>query len=120
MKNLSLYLLLSIATLATTGCTAHNDIVAMSDAHLYNGNFGLIQNNEADRQVQEELIAMNLPTEVEMPQNMNPEWTTELIKEPDAFYANEYVAQKEVITYKYKFDKKFYKTAEWRAAQFDN
>ncbi len=120
MKNLSLYLLLSIATLATTGCTSHNDVISMSEAHLYNGDFGLIQNDAADRQVQQELVTMNLPIQVDMPQMMNPEWTTELTKDADAFYAHEYEEKEEVITYKYKFDKKFYKNAEWRAAQFDN
>lgn len=117
IKNLSLYLLLSIATLATTGCTAHNDVISMSDAHLYNGDFGMIQNDEADRIVQQELVAMNLPTQIEMPQNINPEWTTELTKAPDAFYAEEFVEKPEVITYKYKFDKKFYDHAEWRSAE---
>ena len=119
MKKLSLYLLLSVATLVTTGCTAHNDVISMSDAHLYNGDFGMIQNDEADRLVEQELIAMNLPTETEMPQNLNAGWTTELTKDPDAFYAEEFQPKPEVITYKYKFDKKFYTNAEWRTAKYE-
>jgi hypothetical protein len=42
----------------------------------------------------------------------------ELIKDADAFYAHEYVQKEEIITYKYKFDTKFYETAEWRRAEF--
>jgi len=114
-------LLLSIATFvtfSTTGCSSHHDIVSMSPVHEYSTNYGLIQDPNADRQIQEELVAMSLPTEVEMPQNLPEGWTTTLTKDPDTFYAEEYVPQKEVITYKYKFDKKFYKTAEWRSAEF--
>ena len=114
-------LLLSIATfitLSTTGCTSHQNIVRVSAAHGYNTNYGVLQDENADRQIQAELVAMSLPTEVEMPTNMKEGWTTTLTKDPDAFYANEYVPQKEVITYKYKFDKKFYKDAVWRSAEF--
>jgi len=113
--------LLSIATLITlltAGCSSHQNIVKVSEAHGYNTNYGLIQDENAERQIQAELVAMSLPTEIEMPTNLQEGWTTTLTKDPDAFYANEYVPQKEVITYKYKFDKKFYKTAEWRSAEF--
>ena len=118
MKNLSLYLLLPIITFISTGCSSHNEIVSVSDTHYYNENFGLVQNDAADRQVQQELLAMSLPTEVDVPIDMNAEWTMNLIKDPDAFYADEYVQKAEVITYKYKFDTKFYDHAEWRKAEF--
>jgi len=114
-------LLLSIATfvtLSTTGCSSHHNLVSVSEAHGYNTNYGLVNDERADRQIEAELIAMNLPTEVETPQNLKEGWTTNLTKDPDAFYENEYVPQKEVITYKYKFDKKFYKNAEWRSAEY--
>jgi len=114
-------LLLSIATfitLSTTGCTSHQNVVRVSEAHGYNTHYGLVQDENADRQIQAELVAMSLPTEVEMPQNLKEGWTTTLSKDEDAFYAYEYVEKEEVITYKYKFDKKFYKNAEWRSAEF--
>jgi len=114
-------LLLSIATLvsfSTTGCSSHHDIISMSQVHGYNTNYGVVQDPNADRQIQAELVAMSLPTEVEMPHNLPKGWTTRLTKDPDAFTEDEFVPQKEVITYKYKFDKKFYKTAEWRSAEF--
>ena len=46
----------------------------------------------------------------------DPSWTTELVLDPDAFTAEEYVEKPPVITYKYKFDKKFYDTPRWRSA----
>lgn len=120
MTKLQKLLLLSITTFAaisTIGCSSHNDIVSISDAHGYNTNYGLIEDERADRQIQAELVAMSLPTEIEIDSNMNADWTTTLEKDPDAFYAHEYVPQPEVITYKYKFDTKFYDHAEWRIAE---
>lgn len=118
MKNLSLYLLFSTITLVISGCSSHHDVISVSESHYYNENFGLVENDLADRLVQEELVAMSLPTKIDMPTDMNPEWTMELTKDPDAFYAHEYVEKEEIITYKYKFDKKFYNNAEWRKAEF--
>ncbi|CAA6813410.1 MAG: Unknown protein [uncultured Sulfurovum sp.] len=114
MKKLSISILLPITILMSSGCSSHHDVVSVSNTHHYDQNFGLVENHVADRQIHEEMLAMHLPKEVDMPSNMNPEWTTELNKDPDAFYADEYVEEPEVITYKYKFDKKFYDHAEWR------
>ena len=120
MKKLQNILLLSIATfiaVSTTGCSSHSNVVSVSSSHSYNTNYGLVANHQADQQIRAELLAMNLPTEVDAPRNMKAGWTTELSKDADAFYAHEYVETAEVITYKYKFDKKFYKNAEWRSAE---
>jgi hypothetical protein len=118
MKKLSLYLLLSSITLVISGCSSRNDVVSVSEAHYYNENFGLVQNNLADRLIQQELVAMSLPTKIDIHIDMNPEWTMELTKDVDAFYAHDYVQPDEVISYKYKFYKKFYDHAEWRKAEF--
>jgi uncharacterized protein YceK len=120
MKNTQKLLLLSITAFmltVTTGCSSHKNIVSVSNAHAYNTNYGIVKNDYADKQIQEELLAMNLPTQVDAVTNMKAGWTTELTKDADSFYAHEYVEQAEVITYKYKFDKKFYKNAEWRSAE---
>ena len=120
MNKLQKILLLSIATFmvtATTGCSSHSNIMSVSNAHAYTENYGIVDNAYADQQVQAELLAMNEPAQIDRPSNMKAGWTTELTKDADAFYANEFVAQPEVITYKYKFDKKFYKDAEWRSAE---
>jgi uncharacterized protein YceK len=119
MKKLSFYIILSITTLIISGCSSHKDVISVSEIHYYNQDFGLVQNYAADREIQQELLSMNLPTEIEVPRYMNPEWSMELTKDSDAFYAHEYVQQAEVITYKYKFDEKFYDHAEWRRAEFD-
>ena len=121
MQKLQKKLLLSLATfitLSTIGCSSHQNVVKVSEAHGYNTNYGILQDLNADSQIEAELVAMSLSTEIEIPVNLQEGWTTNLTKDPDAFYANEYVQQEEVITYKYKFDKKFYKTAEWRSAEF--
>ena len=121
MKKLQNFLLLSIATfivVSTTGCSSHSNVVSVSDVHGYNTNYGVVQNDRADRQIEAELVAMSLPTQVDIARNMKSGWTTVLTKDADAFYADEYVQKGEVITYKYKFDKKFYKNAEWRSAEF--
>ena len=120
MNKLQKILLLSITTFTltvTTGCSSHQNLVAVSNAHAYNSNYGIVDNGYADQQIQAELVAMNEPTQIDRPTNMKAGWTTELTKDADAFYANEFVAKPEVITYKYKFDKKFYKNAEWRSAE---
>ena len=120
MKKLQNILLLSIITfiaVSTTGCSSHSSVVSVSSLHNYNTNYGLVENHEADQQIQGELLAMNLPTEVDAPRNMKAGWTTELSKDKNAFYAHEYVPQPEVITYKYKFDTKFYDHAEWRSSE---
>ena len=121
MKKLQNILLLSIATfiaVSTTGCSSHSNIVSVSDTHGYNTNYGIVQNDSADRQIEAELVAMSLVTQVDVATNMQDGWTTTLTKDVDAFYENEYVQKAEVITYKYEFDKKFYKNAEWRSAEF--
>ena len=120
MKKLQNLLLLSITTFMisiTTGCSSHNDIISVSEAHLYNTNYGITQNDYVNQQINAELLAMNEPTQVEMPTHLQEGWTTELTKDPDAFYEDEFVPQQEVITYKYKFDKKFYNHAEWRSSE---
>jgi len=113
-KLLSLSLILSIFLF--NGCSSHSEVVSVSDTHLYNRNYGLTQNIEVDKIIYQESLAMNLPTEIETSQNINPEWTSELKKDPEAFLAEEYVQTAPVITYKYKFDKEFYDKPEWRKA----
>jgi len=113
-KLLSLSLILSIFLF--NGCSTRSESVSVSDTHLYNSEYGLNQDIEVDNIISEESLAMNLPTEIEVSSNMNPEWTSELKKDPEAFLAEEYVETAPVITYKYKFDKEFYDKPEWRKA----
>jgi hypothetical protein len=100
------------------GCSSHTETISVSESHLYDTNFGLDHNAKVDMVIEEELLAINMPTEVETPNHTNPEWTTDIKMEPDAFLEEDYVPTEPVITYKYKFDKKFYDKAEWRKASF--
>ena len=107
-------LLLSIVTMAMFNACSSHDVVATTPVHLYNHNFGIVENLQADAIIHQEYLAMNDPTEIEMPIITDPELSTRLIIDPDAFLAEEYVQTPEVISYKYKFDPKFYSKAEWR------
>ena len=98
-------------------CSSY-ETVSVSETHLYNNHYGVHQNLHVDTIIHNELLAINKPTEVEKSYSSDPEWTTELKMDSDAFLAEDYVEKAPEITYKYKFDKKFYKTAEWRRAEF--
>ena len=118
MKNLSNKVLLPLFSLSTllmfNACSSH-EIVASSYAHPYDQNFGMVQDFHADAALEKEYLAMNEVNEIQMPIITDPELTTELHKDPDAFLAEEYVQTPPVITYKYQFDPKFYSDAEWRS-----
>ncbi len=120
MKTLEKFLLLSFLsfTLFFNGCTSHQDVVSVSETHLYNNNYGLHSNLKVDTIIQDELMAMNNPAKVELSQSTPSEWTSELKMEEGSFLAEDYVPTEPVITYKYKFDKKFYDKATWRSAEF--
>ncbi|HHS93204.1 MAG TPA: hypothetical protein ENK82_07645, partial [Campylobacterales bacterium] len=67
-------------------CSKPN-VLAESGTHLYNHNYGIVADPHADALLHREYLSMNQPTEVEMPLITDPEITTELTKDPDAFYA---------------------------------
>ena len=113
-KKKTLPLLSMFALLMLSACSSHNDVVSVSETHLFNEQFGLNENPYVDAVIEQELLAINEPTEVEVPLVTDPTWTTELSMDPDAFLEEEYVPTPEVITYKYNFDPKFYSKAEWR------
>ena len=98
-------------------CSSKN-VVSVSETHLYNQQFGLHQNQMVDTIIQQELWAINSPTEVEYAFNADPSVTNQLTIEPDAFLAEDFVPSEPVISYKYKFDKKFYDKPKWRKAEF--
>jgi uncharacterized protein YcfL len=112
MKKITLYRLSLL--LLFVGCSSTHEVVNVSNTHAYNSNYGLIQNYEVDARIQQEIWSQNRPTEVET-YNSNPNWTTELVLDPDAVTAENYVQAPTVITYKYKFDPKFYDKAIWKS-----
>ncbi|RUM68341.1 MAG: hypothetical protein DSZ07_06785 [Sulfurovum sp.] len=126
MKTTLKFLLLPFIsfTLFFNGCSSSHEIVSVSETHLYNNNYGVPQNIKVDESianienVESEVVAINSPIEVDLAENEDSKWTTELTKEEGTFLAEEYVQPEPVISYKYKFDKKFYDTPRWRTAEF--
>ena len=114
MKKITFNILSLSLLLLLNGCSSKHEIVSVSNIHAYNSNYGLIQNHEVDARIQQEIWSQNRPTEVETYVS-NPNWTTELVLDPDAVTAQNYVQAPEVITYKYKFDPKFYDKAIWKS-----
>ena len=110
--------ILSFSLLTTifllNGCSSHNDVISISETHLYDNQYGVKQNLYVDSIIQHELMAANEPTQVDKVVLDDPSYTTDISMDRDAFLAEDYVEQPEVITYKYKFDKEFYSEATWR------
>ena len=116
MKNY-IYITLSLSLLSLlNGCASKDKIVNVSSEHLYSSNYGLVDDYEVDRQIQQEILAQNNPTEIEEPIS-NPNWTTKLLADPDAVTEENYVQPKPVISYKYKFDPEFHDKAVWRSIE---
>lgn len=114
MKKITFNTLLLSLLFLMNGCSSTHEIVNVSNTHSYNSNYGLIQNYEVDAYIQQEILTQNNPTEVETYAS-NPNWSTELVLDPDAVTAENYVQAPTIITYKYKFDPKFYDDAVWRS-----
>jgi len=113
---LSLSLLSSIILI---GCSSHSEIISISETHTYNNDFGLNNDVEVDNIIEDELREINMPTQQETPSVTDPTWTTDAsIASSNTFLEDEYVQQEPIITYKYKFDEKFYDTAEWRKEEY--
>jgi hypothetical protein len=106
--------ILSIASpiLLFSGCASNGEPVAISDIHTYNENFGVVDDPDIDAKLQEEILAQAKPVEVEIPKSDDPNITTELKDDPDAFTAEEFVPEPPIITYKYMDDPKFYTANE--------
>ena len=100
-------MLLSISLLMITACSSQQKSVALSETHLYNNHYGIVQDVDANAIIEEE--EMNIQSQA-MDDNDNETFSPE----PGTFLAEDYVQPPEVITYKYQFDPKFYSKAEWR------
>jgi len=114
MKKPTINMLLLSLLLLLNGCSSTNEVVNVSNEHTYDSNYGLVQNYEVDARIQEEIWSQNRPTETETYAS-NPNWSTALVLDPDAVTAENYVQAPAVITYKYKFDSKFYDKAIWKS-----
>ncbi len=104
---------LLLSTFIFSACSTH-EIISVSEVHLYNQDFGLVNNAYADNLIEQEYLSMSEYTQTDEPTLNDPELYTELTIDPDAFLAEDFVPTAPVISYKYKFDPKFYADAEWR------
>ncbi len=99
-------LLLSISLLMINACSSQQEVISVSEGHLYNNNYGIVQDPHANAMLNAEHIAM---------QSQEIEDNNEEFSPPaGTFLAEDYVQPPEKITYKYQFDPKFYSKAEWR------
>jgi len=107
--NYRLLLLLSSIFLID-GCST-KESVAVSQVHVYNNNYGMLPNNKVDEIISSEIESQDEPTEIDY-SSLNPEYTTELKRDPDAFLAEEWVQPAPKISYKYMDDPNFYSEDE--------
>jgi len=108
-KNI-LSLPLLLGTFFFTACSSHSDIIAVSNTHPFNNNYGLVEDSNSDNQLeQEQIFTLQAEWEAEK-ENFEPT----LVLKRGEFLEEDYQPQPEIITYKYQFDPKFYSYAEWR------
>ena len=99
-------LLLSISLLMISACSSNQEVISVSEGHLYDNNYGIVQDSNANAMLNAERIAMQSQVIEDNNEEFSPPAGT--------FLAEDYVQPPEVITYKYQFDPKFYSKAEWR------
>jgi len=100
--NYKLLLLLSSIFLID-GCSTKESI-AVSQAHLYNDNYGLVSNSRADKIIASEIESENNPTEID--------YSSEAEKDSDTIVGEDWVPPAPKITYKYMDDPHFYSENE--------
>jgi len=101
-NNYKLLLLLSSIFLID-GCSTKESI-AVSQAHLYNDNYGLVSNSRADKIIASEIESENNPTEID--------YSSEAEKDSDTIVGEDWVPPAPKITYKYMDDPHFYSENE--------
>ena len=101
---------LLLGTFFFTACSSHSDIIAISNTHTFDNNYGLIEDSTAENQLaQEQMFLQQAEWEAEK-ENFEPI----VVLKRGEFLEEDYQPQAEIITYKYQFDPKFYSSAEWR------
>ena len=103
-------LLLSSSIFLISGCSTKQSI-AVSETHLYNNNYGVVPDSRADEIIASEINSENEPIEIDY-SSLDPRYTTELKRDPDAFLAEEWVQPAPKISYKYMDDPNFYSEDE--------
>jgi hypothetical protein len=97
-----------LAVVLLNGCTS-SQVVSVSDTHLYNDQYGVIPNAHVDAIIEHEILAQNVPAEVDKSVFMNnPSYSEEIGYDPEAVTLENYVAPEPVITYKYMHSSTFF------------
>lgn len=108
-KNI-LSLPLLLGTLFFTACSSHSDVIAVSNTHPFNNNYGLVKDSTSDNLLQQEQLFIQQAEWEAEKENSEPI----LVLKRGEFLEEDYQPQAEIISYKYPFDPKFYSYAEWR------
>lgn len=116
MKKITYSTLLLSLLFLVNGCSSKEEIINVSSVHAYSSDYGLVEDQEVDAEIEKELLAQNDPVEIDDTVS-NPEWTTKLEIDPDAVTADKIAETKTVISYKYQFDPKFHDKAIWRSME---
>jgi len=104
-------LLLLLSSIFLIGGCSTKESVAVSQAHLYNNNYGVLPDNKADEIISAEIKSETEPTQIDY-SSLDPRYSTELKRDPDAFLAEDWVPPEPKISYKYMDDPHFYSEDE--------
>jgi len=104
-------LLLLLSSIFLIGGCSTKESIAVSQAHLYNDNYGLVSDSRADKIIASE----NEPVDTDY-SSLDPKYTTELEKDSekdsDTIVGEDWVPPAPKITYKYMDDPHFYSENE--------
>jgi len=105
-----LFLLLSSFILLISGCSTKNSVAELQ-AHLYNNDYGVVPDSRVDEIIASEISSENEPTQIDY-SSLDPKYSTEIKRDPEAFVAEDWVPPEPKITYKYMDDPHFYSEDE--------
>lgn len=102
-------ILLSIfASILLNGCTSSR-VVSVSDAHLYNEQYGVIEDSYVDAMIEQEVQTQHVPAKVDNSVFVNnPTYTKEIGYDPEAVTIENYVAPASKTYYKYMHSSTFF------------
>jgi hypothetical protein len=90
------------------GCSSTGEVIEVSSSHLYNSEYGVLNDPEAEQMLEHEKIVQQNPVEVKIPEINDPNVYLEPKDIPEAVTEDKLVFPTPVITYKYPFDPRFY------------
>jgi|GEM_PF-4220296 len=105
----NIFISIIASTLIFSGCSTRNEeTVAVSSLHLYNDNYGVVDDPKAEEMLEKERLVQQNPVEVHIPKIDDPDISLELKVDPEAVTEDKLVIPPPTITYKYPFDPLFY------------